>query len=124
MLYKLTADLVVLFHLIFILFAMFGSLLLLFRRWIVWLHFPSMCWAAAISFGGWVCPLTPIENYFRKAAGDQGYEGGFVQHYIIPVIYPEAYTRELAFYLGIGVLMLNALMYVLVLYRMRQHEPN
>lgn len=109
------ADLVVLLHLAFILFVMLGGLLVLRRRRLMWLHLPVVAWGAAIEFVGWVCPLTPLENRLRAAAGEAGYSGGFVEHYLIPLIYPEGLTRELQWLLGALVLLVNALVYWRVL---------
>lgn len=109
------ADLVVLLHLAFILFVMLGGLLVLRRRRLMWLHLPVVAWGAAIEFVGWVCPLTPLENHLRAAAGEAGYSGGFVEHYLIPLIYPEGLTRELQWLLGALVLLVNALVYWRVL---------
>jgi len=111
------ADLVVLLHLAFILFVMLGGLLVLRRRRLMWLHLPVVAWGAAIEFVGWVCPLTPLENHLRAAAGEAGYSGGFVEHYLIPLIYPEGLTRELQWLLGALVLLVNALVYWRVLRR-------
>ncbi len=82
------ADVVVAAHFAFILFAVFGSLLMLRWRRLAWLHLPALAWAGGIMIVGGICPLTPIENRYRDAAGLQGYQGGFIDHYIIPVIYP------------------------------------
>lgn len=109
------ADLVVLLHLAFILFVMLGGLLVLRRRRLMWLHLPVVAWGAAIEFVGWVCPLTPLENRLRAAAGEAGYSGGFVEHYLIPLIYPEGLTRELQWLLGALVLLVNAAVYWRVL---------
>ena len=109
------ADLVVLLHLAFILFVVLGGLLVLRRRRLMWLHLPVVVWGAAIEFVGWVCPLTPLENRLRAAAGEAGYSGGFIEHYLIPLIYPEGLTRELQWLLGALVLLVNALVYWRVL---------
>lgn len=122
MYYKLAADLVVIIHFAFIIFAILGGLLVLYRRWIAWFHVPAGMWAAAISFGGWICPLTPIELSLRQSAGQHGYEGGFVEHYIIPVIYPEAYTPQLAILLGVGVIIINVIIYGFVFYKWRKRD--
>ncbi|WP_455366561.1 DUF2784 domain-containing protein [Kaarinaea lacus] len=111
------ADFVLVIHFLFILFAIFGGLLVLRHRWVVWLHIPSIGWAAMISFAGWICPLTPLENALRRAAGEEAYSGGFINRYIAPIIYPEGYTRELAIAAGIAVLVINLLVYAFVIYR-------
>lgn len=109
------ADLVVLLHLAFILFVLFGGLLVLRWRRLMWMHLPVVAWGAAIEFVGWVCPLTPLENRLRAAAGDAGYGGGFIEHYLIPLIYPADLTRELQWLLGAVVLVINAVVYWRVL---------
>ena len=117
MIISIGADFVLVIHLLFILFAIFGGLLVLRHHWIVWLHLPAMGWAAMISFAGWICPLTPLENALRRAAGEAAYSGGFINRYLTPVIYPEGYTRELAIAAGIAVLVINMLVYGFVIYR-------
>ncbi|RYF15533.1 MAG: DUF2784 domain-containing protein [Comamonadaceae bacterium] len=114
MLYRVLADAVLLFHLLFVAFAVAGGLLAFWRRWIVALHLPVMGWAALVEFTGRICPLTPLENRLRAAGGMAGYEGGFVEYYLLPVIYPAALTRELQWTLGTGLLAFNALVYFLL----------
>ncbi|WP_455201057.1 DUF2784 domain-containing protein [Kaarinaea lacus] len=113
------ANIILIVHFLFILFALLGGLFLLRYRWVAWLHVPAFIWAALISFAGWVCPLTPWEVALRKAAGEDGYAGGFIEQYITPVIYPEGYTREFAITAGITVLLVNLLIYGAVIYRTR-----
>jgi len=117
---SIAADSVLAIHFLFIVFAVLGGLLLLRYRWVIWLHVPAMIWAAMISFGGWICPLTPLENTLRHAAGEELYTGGFINRYLTPIIYPEGYTRELAIAAGIAVLVINILIYGFILYRKRQ----
>ena len=111
----IVADLLVLLHLAFILFVLLGGLLVLRWRRLMWMHLPVVAWGAAIEFVGWVCPLTPLENRLRAAAGDAGYGGGFIEHYLIPLIYPADLTRELQWLLGAVVLVVNAVVYWRVL---------
>jgi hypothetical protein len=108
---------VVIFHLGFVAFVILGGFLL--RRWprLVYVHVPVAIWGALIEFGGWVCPLTPLENYLRRLGGEAGYAGGFVEHYLIPVLYPHDLTRKVQFLLGGGVIAINALAYLLLLRR-------
>lgn len=105
------ADAVLLLHLLFIVFAVFGAALL--WRWpqLVWLHLPAALWGATIEFTGGICPLTPLENRLRRAAGEQGYSGGFVEHYLMPLIYPEALTREVQWLMGGVVVAINLALY-------------
>ena len=120
MITSIAADLVLVVHFLFILFAIFGGLLTLHHRWVVWLHIPAMGWAAMISFAGWICPLTPLENTLRQAAGEEAYSGGFINRYIAPVIYPEGYTREIAVAAGVAVLVINIMIYSFVIFHKRK----
>lgn len=109
--YRVAADLVLLAHLAFIVFAVAGGLLAL--RWprAPWLHLPAAAWAAAVSAAGVVCPLTPLENRLRLMAGQAGYDGGFVEHYLLPLVYPAGLTRELQWLLAAFVVLLNGAVY-------------
>ena len=117
MIHSLLADLVVGLHLAFVLFVVLGGLLAL--RWprIAWLHLPAVAWGALIEWRGWICPLTPLEMGLRRRAGEAGYEGGFLDHYLIPLLYPPGLTRELQLGLAVGVVLLNAVVYAVVLRR-------
>lgn len=113
------ADFVLLVHLVFVVFVALGGLLVL--RWprLAWVHVPVALYGALIEFVGFICPLTPLENAFRRRGGEAGYEGGFVEHYITAVLYPSGLTREIQIAVGIGVLALNAVIYGIVLRRRR-----
>jgi len=115
--YRLLADLVVILHLAFVAFALFGGLLALKWKRIVWVHVPAALWAAVIEFGGWICPLTPLENQLRAKAGEQGYSGGFVEHYLLPAIYPSGLTPRVQAILGTAVLAVNLFAYGVLLRR-------
>lgn len=117
MLARLAADAVVLLHLGFILFVLLGGLLVL--RWprLAWLHLPAAAWGTAVEFLHLYCPLTPLENHFRALAGDNGYNGGFVEHYLIPLIYPAGLTEATQAILGLVVLAINLPPYLLLLLR-------
>ena len=117
MVYKVAADAVVLFHLAFIVFVVAGSLLVF--RWpkVAWFHIPMFIWGALVEFTGWICPLTPLENGLRLAGGDAGYGGGFVEHVIVPVIYPIDLTRNIQLILGLAVIVINAAGYGTLLWR-------
>lgn len=118
----LLADAVTLVHFGFVLFVAAGGFLVL--RWpvLAWLHVPCFVWGALISFAGWICPLTPLENHFRRLAGQEGYETGFVEHYIIPILYPGALTRGIQVGLGVAVLLVNGAIYARLLFRMRRRR--
>ena len=115
----LLADLLVVLHLAFIAFVIFGGLLVLRWRWIVWLHLPAVVWGALIEFVGWICPLTPLENRLRTAAGEAGYAHGFIDHYVAPIVYPAGLTPHVQIYLGVGVIIVNLVVYAYVVRQMR-----
>lgn len=116
MIYRMLADLVVILHLLFIIFALFGGSLVLWRGYMLFVHAPAALWVAVISFKGWICPLTPLENQLRQAAGGEGYPGGFVEHYIVPVIYPVGLRLDVQVLLGITAVGINIVIYALVYY--------
>jgi hypothetical protein len=109
--YRALADLVVLVHLAFVVFVVAGGMAVL--RWprLARIHLPAVVWAAWIEYAGWVCPLTPLENALRRAGGATTYAGGFVERYIVPVLYPADLTRAVQVGFGTAVLLLNALVY-------------
>lgn len=111
MFYRVIADFLLIFHLGFILFVLVGGFLAWRWRWLVWLHLPAAVWGAWIEFAGWICPLTPLENRFRRLAGQSGYEGGFIEHYLIPIIYPEGWSLSLGLVFGSIVTVINSLAY-------------
>ena len=110
---RLLADALVVVHFAFLLFVSGGGLLVLWRAWVAWLHVPAVLWAAWIEFTGAICPLTPWENALRLRAGQRGYRGGFIEHYIIPVVYPPGLTRDNQFWLGVALVALNVALYLL-----------
>ena len=109
--YRLLADLVLLLHLAFVLFVVAGGLLVL--RWprMAWLHLPAAVWGAVVEFTGWICPLTPLENALRAMAGAEAYDSGFIQHYILPLLYPAALTGDIQLVLGMIVIGMNVVLY-------------
>jgi len=120
MFFKLAADSVVLLHFAFILLVVLGGLVVL--RWprFMWLHMPAAVWGAFIELTGRVCPLTPLENRLRIAAGETGYSGGFIEEYLIPVVYPDGLTRWVQISLGVGVIAVNVIFYGLLVARRRR----
>ena len=122
--FRVAADLVVVLHLAFVLFVILGGLLALRWGWIKWLHLPAAAWGIAIEFGGWICPLTPLENYFRARSGQPGYAGDFIQHYVVALLYPESLTRGTQFILGGLALAVNACIYWRLLRRRRPMSFN
>jgi hypothetical protein len=118
--WRLLADAVVVFHLAFVAFAVAGGLLVLRWRWIALPHLAALAWAAYVEFSGRICPLTPLENALRAAAGAGAYAGGFVEHYLLPALYPPELTREMQFVLGAGLLAFNAAVYAAVAWQARR----
>lgn len=113
------ADLVLGLHFAFIVFAILGGFLVLWKPRIAWLHVPSVVWSAYVSLFSQVCPLTPLENRFRYLAGQAGYEDGFVQHYIASLVYPDVMPERWGLIAGCSLLIWNAFVYALVLLRRR-----
>lgn len=126
MLPALSSHFLILLHFGFILFVVLGGFLVL--RWprLAWAHLPALFWGALIELSGrFTCPLTPLENELLRAAGRAGYEGGFIEHYILPLIYPPGLTREVQITLGILVLAINAITYTALLVRRgRAKQPS
>lgn len=114
------ADLVLLLHFAFILFVLFGGLLVLFRPGFAWVHVPMFLWGALVNITSMSCPLTPLEKHYRTLAGSTGYEGGFIEHYIAPLIYPQGLTQDLGLAVGVGTLLWNALIYAIVIWRRKK----
>lgn len=108
---RVAADAIVLLHLAFILWVGLGGLLIGRWPWLAGLHLPAVAWGVFIEVTGGVCPLTPWENALRQGAGEAGYTGGFIAHYVLPVIYPAGLTHEVQFLIGAGVLALNSVLY-------------
>ena len=121
MIYRILADGILIFHFCFLLFVVFGGFLVLRWRWVRWLHIPCALWGIAIEYFGWICPLTPLEIEFRGRAGELGYVGGFIEHYITAAMYPAGLTRLIQTVLGTLVLAINVGVYVMF-YRRRRED--
>ncbi|HVR94196.1 MAG TPA: DUF2784 domain-containing protein [Casimicrobiaceae bacterium] len=123
MAYRAAADAILVSHLAFVLFVVFGALLLL--RWprLAWLHIPAVVWAAFIEFSGTICPLTPLEVALRQRAGQAGYGGGFIDHYVVSLLYPEGLTQNMQAMLGAVLVAINAAIYI-VAFRRRRTSPD
>ena len=109
--YLLLADLVLIVHLAFVVFVLCGGLLVLRWRSIAWLHLPAVAWGAVVEFTGWICPLTPLENWLREQGGKTVYRSDFISQYLLPVLYPGNLTRNLQLLLGTVVIAFNAAVY-------------
>jgi hypothetical protein len=121
--YVLLADLALLLHISFILFVVMGGLAVSRYPHLAWLHLPAVAWGGAVEFCGWFCPLTDLENYWRRLAGETGCPGSsFVDHYLTPLIYPDGLTRNAQFVLGLILLTINLTIYGWLLHRKKEHQ--
>ncbi|MFP3868348.1 MAG: DUF2784 domain-containing protein [Desulfobacteraceae bacterium] len=111
MVYCLAAQAIIIIHLAFVVFVVFGGFLVLRSKRIAWLHLPAVLWAIIIEFTGWVCPLTPLENWLWEQGGELAYQSGFVEHYLLPCLYPTFLTRHLQIVLGGLVFVINLVVY-------------
>ena len=124
MIYRALAEVTLATHAVFIAFVVIGGFLAIHVRRVAWFHIPCAIWGALIEFAGWTCPLTPLENVLRRAGGEAGYNEGFIERYLLPLIYPGDLTRELQFLLGALAVGLNLIAYWLVLRRgAKTHAP-
>jgi hypothetical protein len=123
MLYDLLATAIVLLHFSFVLFVVGGGLLLYKWPWLAWLHLPAVIWAALLEFNGWVCPLTPLEQQLRSAAGQAGYSGGFVDHYLLALLYPVGLDGNMQVILGSLVVVINVLVYGVLGWHRKGRRP-
>jgi len=123
-LYRLLADAVLLVHAAFVAFVVIGGFWVLSRPKLAWVHLPVVAWGAGIELLGGICPLTPLENHYRRLAGEQGFPGGFVEHYLLATLYPEGLTREVQVGLGLLVLGVNAVLYVAAWRRAKRRRAN
>lgn len=118
MIYGWLADAILIAHLAFVLFVSLGSLLALVRRWWVFLHLPCLIYGLGVEWIGWICPLTPLEQQLRLSAGQQGYSGGFIDHYVGGLLYPDDWA-VVRWWLGGTLVALNLAVYAVVVLRAR-----
>jgi hypothetical protein len=119
---RVIADLIVVVHLLFVAFVVAGGILVLRRPRLAWLHLPAGAWGAYAEFSATICPLTPLENHFRQRAGLGGYDGGFVERYLMPVLYPAGLTPQHQVWLGGVVVVVNAIVYLTLVVRARRRR--
>lgn len=121
--YSIIADIVVIIHFLFILFVVMGGVLVL--RWpkLAWVHLPAVVWGALVELRGWICPLTPLENYFRDLAGKNVYSGDFIEKYLLPIIYPATITPFIQQILGTAVILFNVIIYHSIIKKYRTLKP-
>ncbi len=113
------ADLIMILHFGFIIFVVVGGLAVARWSWIAFLHLPAVVWGVLIELLNWTCPLTPLEASYRYAAGQAGFGDGFIEHYLMPLIYPSGLTRSVQFTIAAVVLGANVFVYTLVIRRYR-----
>lgn len=122
MIYRIGADSILLLHLAFTLFTVLGGLLVLRRPSLLWVHLGAVLWGVVIEWADWICPLTPLENALRIQSGEEGYAGGFIEHYVSLVLYPENLTIELRYLLGMGLVAVNLIIYGYI-FLVRRRNP-
>ena len=122
MIYSFLADLLVVFHLVFILYVLAGALLIFIWPKTLWFHLPSCFCGMTVEITGWICPLTPWEIRLRRLAGEEGYSGSFIEQYLIPIIYSSGLNREIQMLLGSIVLIVNLSLYIMILIKMRKRK--
>ena len=118
--YSLLADLVVVIHFLFILFVIFGGLFVLHKRNWAWLHIPAALWGAIVEFTGWICPLTPVENWLRLQGGGPAYTSGFIERYVVSIVYPSFLTHFQQIFLGLAVIIINGAIYGWIIWKQRK----
>jgi len=114
------ANAVLVLHGAFTLWVGLGALVVWRRPVMAWVHLPAVAWGVWIEWAGGICPLTPLEQRLRRAAGQQGYDGGFIEHYLLAAIYPQALTREVQWAIGVAVLVVNLAAYGAIVRKARQ----
>lgn len=123
MVYRIAADCILLLHLAFTLYTVLGGLLLLRHPSLLWVHLAAVFWGVVIEWADWICPLTPLENFLRERGGEAGYAGGFIEHYVALLLYPENLTIELRYLLGLGLVAVNLIIYGYVFLARRRPRP-
>jgi len=122
MIYRVAADFVLVTHFAFIVLVVAGGLMVFRYAWFAWIHLPAACWGAFVELTGRICPLTTLENYLRVNAGQEGYADSFVEHYILPVIYPAGLTRNIQLVLAGTVIAVNVIIYATILLRKKRQK--
>jgi hypothetical protein len=120
MINRILADFVVVFHGAYVVFVVLGALLALKWPKVLWVHAPAAIWGVLIEYAGWVCPLTPLENRLRALAGEAGYSGDFIEHYILRALYPHGLTPTVRYTLGTFALLVNVIAYTIVIKKRRR----
>ena len=119
--YELAANLIFIVHFIFILFVVFGALLFFVATKIIFVHFPPLIWGSYIELTNSICPLTYLENWFLHKANLTTYSEGFIQSYLVPIVYPMSLTKDLQIYLGIALIVINIVIYVFIFNKLKKN---
>ena len=119
--YELAANLILIVHFIFIIFVVFGALLFFVVKKIVFIHIPALIWGSYIELTHFICPLTYLENWFLNKANLTIYSEGFIQNYIIPIVYPADLTKNLQIYLGITLIVINIVFYAFIFNKLKKN---
>ena len=119
--YELAVDIVLIIHFLFILFVIFGALLFFVVKKIVFIHIPAIIWGAYIELTNSICPLTYLENWFLHKANLTTYSEGFIQNYLVPIVYPVSLTKDLQIYLGIALIVINIVFYAFIFNKLKKN---
>ena len=119
--YEIAADLIIIIHFTFVLFVVFGALLIFVSIKIIFIHIPAVIWGSYIELTNSICPLTYLENWFLHKANLTTYSEGFIQNYLVPIVYPINLTKDLQIYLGITLIVLNIIVYVFIINKLKKN---
>ena len=119
--YELAANLTLIVHFAFILFVVFGALLFFVATKIIFIHFPALIWGSYIELTNSICPLTYLENWFLHKANLTSYSEGFIQNYLVPIVYPVSLTKDLQIYLGIALIVINIVFYAFIFNKLKKN---
>ena len=120
--HELAADIILIIHFLFILFVIFGALLFFVAKKIVFIHIPAIIWGSYIELTHSICPLTYLENWLLQKANLTTYSEGFIQYYLVPIVYPTNLTKDIQIYLGIGLIVINILIYAFIFGKMKKNS--
>ena len=119
--YELAADIILIIHFLFIIFVIFGAFLFFVAKKIVFIHIPAIIWGSYIELTHSICPLTYLENWFLHKANLITYSGGFIQNYLVPIVYPVNITKDLQIFLGIGIIVINIVIYAFIINKLKKN---
>jgi len=119
--YELAADLTLIIHFTFILFVIFGALLFFITTKIIFIHIPAFIWGSYIELTHSICPLTYLENWFLHKANLTTYSEGFIQNYLVPIVYPTNLTKDIQIFLGIALILINIVIYAFIFSKLKKN---